>query len=218
MISLRKTGNIFTAAGILMITAAAVLFSYNVSTSGKAGEASEKAVSAFYRNIAEISGEERVAADTSDISDVYSEIYSRYSDRADEIPEEKYFENEGTVFVSVIKIPVLNIELPVCSELTMSDMKMYPCRYSGSVQENDIIIAAHNYSSHFGNISSLQPGDEVILLSADGREYRYSVTETEIIPGNAVKDMFNGGWDLTLFTCDTGGRNRITVRCAVKNQ
>jgi sortase A len=29
--------------------------------------------------------------------------------------------------------------------------------------------------------------------------------------------MESGDWDLTLFTCTTGGQSRITVRCVLKD-
>ena len=42
----------------------------------------------------------------------------------------------------------------------------------------------------------------------------FDVNKIELINGYSVEEMENNdGWDLTLFTCNYGGRQRITLRC-----
>ena len=89
----------------------------------------------------------------------------------------------------------------------------------GSAAGGDLIIAAHNYSSHFGRLDEFQGGEEIIFISADGTVLNYEVIQTENISGKDVEAMEFGSadeWDLTLFTCTLSGQSRVTVRAVIK--
>ena len=83
---------------------------------------------------------------------------------------------------------------------------------------DDLIIAAHNYKSHFGSLGKLAVGDEVKFTDAYGNEHLFEVKETAILDGTAVSDMQSGDWDFTLFTCTRSGKQRVTVRCNYKSK
>ncbi len=123
---------------------------------------------------------------------------------------------DGEAFCGRVEIEKLEIELPVYDEWNYKRLKKAPCRYMGNVATNDIIIAAHNYKSHFGNLKDLEIGDEIKFTDPLGNEYVYAVCEITTLDGTAVSDMNSGGWDFTLFTCTKGGKQRVTVRCERK--
>jgi sortase A len=79
-----------------------------------------------------------------------------------------------------------------------------------------MIIAAHNYKSHFGSLDRLAVGDEVEFLDTFGQKHLYEVCELAELDGTAVSDMHAGGWDFTLFTCTKSGEQRVAVRCNKK--
>ena len=87
-----------------------------------------------------------------------------------------------------------------------------PCRYSGSAQGDDLIIAGHNYKSHFAPLNQVAVGDTATFWDAAGTAHRYRVQEIVRLDGSAVTDMTAGEWDLTLFTCTYGGKQRLTLR------
>lgn len=120
---------------------------------------------------------------------------------------------DGVDYIGVIAVPSLSLELPVASEWSYERLKISPCRYSGSVYSGDMVLCAHNYSSHFGQIKTLKPGDAVVFTDVDGNVYNYEVAELETLQPAAVDEMKSGEWDLTLFTCTIGGQTRVTVRC-----
>lgn len=120
---------------------------------------------------------------------------------------------DGVDYIGVIAVPSLSLELPVASEWSYERLKTSPCRYSGSVYSGDMVLCAHNYSSHFGQIKTLKPGDAVVFTDVDGNVYNYEVAELETLQPAAVDEMKSGEWDLTLFTCTIGGQTRVTVRC-----
>ena len=120
---------------------------------------------------------------------------------------------DGEAFCGRVVIETLGIELPVYDAWDYSRLKKAPCRYMGSVATNDIIIAAHNYKTHFGLLHQLEKGDEITFIDATGKSHLYEVCEMVTLDGTAVTDMKAGGWDFTLFTCTKGGKQRVTVRC-----
>ena len=133
-------------------------------------------------------------------------------------PDESSFamtevEIDGCDYIGYLSIPKLGLELPVMSEWDYQRLRNAPCRYTGSVKTDDLVIAAHNYSRHFGGLSQLAAGDDIYFTDLDGIRYRYQMEKTEILEPNAVKEMTSGEYDLTLFTCTYGGASRVTVRC-----
>ena len=113
----------------------------------------------------------------------------------------------------MLKIPAFGLELPVLSQWSYPNLRIAPCRYQGSAYTDDLVIAAHNYTSHFGNLKNLQEGDTVILTDMDDNVFTYKVALRETLMPTAVEEMSSGDWDLTLFTCTLGGSYRVTVRC-----
>ena len=151
---------------------------------------------------------------------VSREVLSQLTEAIPEEPSEKVEDTSMTVvyidgygYVGYIAIPKLGIELPVMEEWDYTRLKIAPCRYQGFAKTNDFIIAAHNYRKHFGRISTLSPGDEVIFTDMDGVVYRYQVAKLEDLKPTQVERMKASGYDLTLFTCTYRGRSRTTVRC-----
>ena len=119
----------------------------------------------------------------------------------------------GREYIGTLSVPSLGLELPVLSSLSYTGLRIAPCRYVGSAYQDNLVIAAHNYRSHFGLLKTLCPGNEVIFTDVDGHVFRYVVVDTEILKPTAVAEMVSGDWKLTLFTCTLGGQNRVTVRC-----
>ena len=121
--------------------------------------------------------------------------------------------NEGNGYIGLLEIPALGLSLPVMSEWSYQNLKLAPCRYSGSAYTGNFTIASHNYSTHFGPIGGLSAGDSITFTDMQGNRFAYEVQVVETLEATAVEDMVGEEWDLTLFTCDLSGESRITVRC-----
>ena len=119
----------------------------------------------------------------------------------------------GRDYIGLLEIPAFGLSLPVLSELTYAGLRVSPARYKGSAYSDDLIIGAHNYTSHFSNLRNLTQGDEIIFTDIDGNVFRYTVSSTETLLPTSIEEMVSGDWELTLFTCTFGGSYRITVRC-----
>lgn len=120
---------------------------------------------------------------------------------------------DGHDCIGVLEIPALEKTLPVIAQWDFDVLRDAPCRYDGSAYDGSLIIAAHNYVAHFGSLSSLQGGENVVFTDADGNVFSYVVTEVLTITPDAVEELYTGTWDLTLFTCTFGNTYRTVVRC-----
>ena len=120
---------------------------------------------------------------------------------------------DGTPYIGSIVIPALGLELPVAQDWDYVQMKISPCRYTGSAYKDDFIICGHNYSTHFQNIGDLQKGDTVIFVDAVGNEFYYSVDLVEVLQPSEVERMVSTDYDLSFFSCNFERSARVTVRC-----
>ena len=144
------------------------------------------------------------------------DLFAEYEEPT--VPEMETVEIDGNVYIGYISIPEIDIELPVLESWSYPNLKIAPCRYVGNIYENNIILCAHNYTTHFGKIGNLHTDDEIILTDVSGKEWHYSVVNIEQLPGTAVEDIKFGNaddWDLTLFTCTLSGQSRVTVRATL---
>lgn len=201
--------------GTMLLLAALSLVLYNVNQDKKSGEISQEIVVEIRQMIT-------AELETERTEEEYWEelVQNRDITRVDEKePEpEPQVTVLGSSYIGILTIPALNLELPVMSTLTYPNLRIAPCRYVGTEAENNLIIGAHNYQSHFGRLSSLSDGSEIVFTDAAGVVHRYLVARIEELPGSRSDRMKEGGgvdWDLTLFTCTYSGRTRVTVR-AVK--
>lgn len=199
-----KSGLVFMAAGALLVALAIGLTAYNIQDGNRAAA-----------DVARAAKELRVRTDEIARIELPDFVIPAYE--IDPRVEMPVVEIEGRGYVGYISIPSQDLELPVINECTDKNMRIAPCRYYGSAYMNNLVIAAHNYTNHFGRLGSVMVGDPVEFTDVDGNRFRYTVTDLEqLLPGQTV-DMvgYSEDWDLTLFTCTISGRQRLTVRCSL---
>lgn len=185
--NIRRIGTIFVIFGLVLICSALSLLFYNSYQEQKAYKETENVLSAL---------ESETQNSTQD-------------DSSDEITVDV----NGYDYIGFIEIPKIEIKLPVLSEWDYTRLKIAPCRQFGSINTDDIVIAAHNYKKHFGNLSTLNIGDEIILTDTSKKEHLYSVERVEILNPTDVEKVQNSGYDLVLYTCTYGGKTRVTLFC-----
>ncbi len=173
--------------GLLLILAALGLILYNRWDAARAQKASEEIVS--------------------DIKDHIGESDDYYGD----MPT---LEIDGNIYIGILDVPSLDLSLPVMLDWDYEKLKISPCRYDGSYYTHDLVIAGHNYAKHFSPLKWIDIGSDVYFTNVEGKIFRYHVDNRETLKPDQVKDMVKKtDWDLTLFTCNTGGSSRCTIRC-----
>ena len=202
-----QIGKIFTITGLLLFAAALALSVYNLWDGYRAEQSREKLLEEYRDKNQNISGEgERTEESDGQIPD-----YQLNPEM--EMPEITLEDLDGAACIGVLEIPEIDLKLPVLSEWSYPLLKKAPCRYSGSAYLDNLVIAAHNYRTHFGKLKELETGDEVIFTDAAGNRFEYKVAVVEALTPQSVEDMTSGEWALSLFTCTLDGKNRVTVRC-----
>lgn len=130
-----------------------------------------------------------------------------------EMKEQEILEMDTSESIGILSIPVLELELPVLGDWSYEKLKTAPCHYYGSPYEENFVIMAHNYHSHFGRLSELMEKDLIIFTDMTGKVFCYEVVLLETLSKTATEEMLTSGFDLSLYTCTPSGSNRITVRC-----
>ena len=190
----KKIGIIFMVTGLVLIISAAALLIYNNFESRRAEEKADILVDSLMGEIEQ----NRLTETVTDPFDT----------------EMKVIEIDGYGYIGYLYIPVLNLELPVMDQWDYTRLKLSPCRYYGSTKTDNLVIAAHNYKSHFRYLSQLKPTDLVIFSDMEGNKHTYSVTAVEVLQPTDTEKVKDTGDDLILYTCIYSGKNRIVVRCS----
>lgn len=201
--------------GAILLIAALSLVLYNMKESEQGGEIAESILCEIKSELPETTTSTTVTTLENDLF-VY---YAQFDTTTTPVIEEPTMEVDCNIYIGFVAIPALDIELPVLSEWSYPGLKISPCRYKGTVAEKNMIIAAHNYNSHFGRLKELYGGEEIIFTDANGYPHYYEIAQITEINGWDIEAMDFGSadsWDLTLFTCTLGGQSRVTVRAVEK--
>lgn len=123
---------------------------------------------------------------------------------------------DGYNYIGYLLVPELELELPIMADWDYKRLKIAPCRYQGTVNGENLVLMAHNYERHFGKLSELMEGSQVIFTDMDGFSTFYEVTAKDVLVPTAVNEVTDSDFDLVLFTCTYGGKSRITIYCNKK--
>ena len=191
-------GVICVLLGVVLLLAALGLYGYNRWEDAQAGAEAQTVVQNLQEKVVEQtqSAASAPAIDTSSLD-----------------PELPVVELDGYEYVGTVSIPAIGIDLPVMSEWSYPRLKIAPCRQFGSSRTDDLVIAAHNYESHFGKLTSLTAGDSVTFTDMDGIVNEYVVNKVEVLDPHSVEEVEHSGYALVLYTCTYGGKTRVTVFC-----
>ena len=203
-----KRGKLCTALGLLLLLAALGLTAYNLWRDAMASMSVDVVLERLTPTLSSRQSELPALSSGEALEEAFVPDYVLNPEMA--MPEETI---DGRNYIGVLDIPALELSLPIISEWSYDALQIAPCRYSGSAYLDNLVIAGHNYRSHFVSLPQLQPGDSVTFTDMDGNVFSYEVSSLETLSPYAVSDMTSGDWDLTLFTCTVGGQSRLAIRC-----
>jgi len=197
----KKAGILLTTVGAVLIISALLLFFYNRYEDNSAGQEAEILLEEI---VSAIEPTEPSTAPTE------TEGMTEEETLPADLPE---VEIDGYAYVGYVSIPALELELPVMSEWDYARLKIAPCRQFGSSRTDDLVIAAHNYTKHFGKLTIVEVGTDVFFTDMDGIENHYTVQRVSTLAPEDVDAVLNSGYDLVLYTCTLGGATRVVVFC-----
>jgi len=198
---LNKIGLLLVIIGSFIIMASKALWLRNYFEERAAAEYSERITAEF---ITWVYNPIEIAINREFDSSVSNDVQSE---------DDNFIVIEGAMYIGVISIPTLGLSLPINRTWSNSALRNTPCRYSGNIHENSLVIGAHNYAKHFRNIYNLLNGDQIIFLCAEGIEHLFEVVSMETVHPSNRDSVIYSDYDLTMFTCTFDGQARIVVRC-----
>lgn len=194
----KRAGVALVALGALCLAAALALFISNFADSRRAGDEAQKRVLALDAYINRTVDPDKLTA-------------LAPADAPQDDEAVVYL--DGYDYIGVLEIPELDLTLPVMSAWDYDKLRLSPCRQFGSADGGDLVIAAHNYDTHFGRLGTLIAGDAVYFTALDGVRHSYAVDQSGVLQPTDVDRVANSGFPLTLYTCTKGGAARVTVFC-----
>ena len=188
----KKLGLASVVLGAVLVLAALALWAYNRREDAAAGAEAETAMQAVQEQITQ----EPTPADPAALD-----------------PEMPVAEIDGHEYVGYVAIPSIELELPVMADWDYDKLKLAPCRQFGSSRTDDLVIAGHNYKTHFGKLDRVAVGDAVTFTDMDGIVNHYTVEKIETLDPTMVDQVENSGYALVLYTCTYSGQTRTTLFC-----
>lgn len=206
----KKAGIAIATLGAALILSALLLFLYNQRQAEAAGQEAEILMSDLESWMQEqkIEPAEKSAAP---IPSEETEAGAEEPEQAEEMPAVNINSYE---YVGYVEIPALGLKLPVLSEWDYDRLRIAPCCQHGSSRTDDLVIAAHNYRTHFGRLGELTVGDTVTFTDMDGIINTYAVVAMDTIDPYDVGSVLNSEYDLVLYTCTLNGESRVTAFCS----
>lgn len=203
----KRSGRGLMTVGLLLLAAAAGLAVFNIRETARAAEDAAGALAQI--SVPEV--QQNIPTETQDITEVEIPDYLLNPNR--EMPVQTL---NGEDYIGVLEIPSLQLKLPVLAGWSDAMLKKAPCRYSGSVYTDDMVLAGHNYKTHFGPLRRISVGDKILFTDAEGYVFHYRTVEVAVLDATAVEEMKSENPGLTLFTCTLGGRARFAVRAMIE--
>lgn len=112
------------SAGLLMILAALILTGYNIWQEQEAKKASGNVVEQM----------------TEEMQDNKQTAENSSGEKTPSL-EMPAIEIDGKRYIAVLELPTLGLELPVMEKWSYPNLRVAPCRYTGSIYTKDLIIA-----------------------------------------------------------------------------
>lgn len=204
----QKIGKLCMALGVVLILSAVGLLGYNQWDASRADKASQEVLGELEQTLQQNLAEHQQESETTTTAP---------QPVLDPEQEMTTVEVEGNEYIGYLSIPSAGLDLPVMSQWSYAGLKIAPGRYSGTTYADDLVLCGHNYAKHFSPIKWLEIGTPIYFTDADGLRWTYEVDNVETLQPTQIEKMTtedeDDTWDLTLFTCTTGGNARYAVRC-----
>ena len=127
-------------------------------------------------------------------------------------------EIEETDYCAILKIPALDITLPVADQWDSSRLHRSPARFLGSAYDSTLVIGGADNAKQFGFCDTIDQGITLTVTDMTGAEFTYTVARVDRSESAETQWLCEEGWDLTLFCRELYSMNYLAVRCIAAYQ
>lgn len=93
------------------------------------------------------------------------------------------------------------------------DSFRYPCRYTGSIYDNSLIIGGTNQKGQFTFVKEISVGDRIFLTDMTGAKYSYTVADIKYSAAADNEILLDNNNDFTIFVKNMYAFEYIIIRC-----
>ena len=146
-------------AGLLLLLTGVILVFHNFWEEYQAGLHSQEILTNVRTSL-----QEETSSDYNSINGSMEDFSPASPESEQEISSQKKDDAIG-----ILHLPDLDLTLPVLGEYSESLLKTAPCVFSGSWEQglHGLVIAGHNYKTHFQDIERLKPGTVFTFQTLD---------------------------------------------------
>ena len=215
----KKIGIVLLTAGAVLVIAALLLFSRNRAEDRRAGESAEETLRLVEAAMAErgTNGETGTtpapgASASPGTAAAGTETGSGGlpAPPALDMPTVR---SGAYDYIGYLDFPGYDLTMPVAATWSFPAMEISPCRHTGSVYNDNLVVAGHNYKTEFDVLFHLEAGDTVTFTDVDGNVFTYTVREFASVTPDDSDTVMNSGYALTMYTCNWDTSERVTVFC-----
>ena len=215
----KKIGIVLLTAGAVLVIAALLLFSHNRAEDRRAGESAEETLRLVETAMAEreTNGETGTtpapgASASPGTATAGTETGSGGlpAPPALDMPTVR---SGAYDYIGYLDFPGYDLTMPVAATWSFPAMEISPCRHTGSVYNDNLVVAGHNYKTEFDVLFHLEAGDTVTFTDVDGNVFTYTVREFASVTPDDSDTVMNSGYALTMYTCNWDTTERVTVFC-----
>ncbi len=121
-------------------------------------------------------------------------------------------ELEGENFVGILEVPSFERTLPIGALWKREKATRFPCRYGGSLYENNLILGGSDGPGQLDFVKQISNGDTVFITDLTGLRVEYRVTEIRQTKDVSTTNLAAEG-ELVLFARNTYSLDYTVIRC-----
>lgn len=146
-------------------------------------------------------------------------LHTILPDTQNAVPEERstpampMFEIDGENLIAILNIPAYQTELPICGIWNKNKITQRPCRYTGSIYDNSLIIGGCDRSGQFDFTKRITNGDLIFLTDMTSMQYTYVVDSIIRTNDVSTENLSASNADLVLFARNTYGFDYTVIHC-----
>ena len=122
-------------------------------------------------------------------------------------------EIDGESYVALLEMDMYKFKMPVRSVWDEKAVEAVPCRYSGSIYNNSLVIAATDAEGQMDFVNSVNTGDRLTVTDMRGEQFSYKVVKVENSNTATDEELNTDEFDLTIFVEYSGPTDYLFIRC-----
>ena len=209
----KKIGIVLLTAGAVLVIAALLLFSHNRAEDRRAGESAEETLRLVEAAMAERETNGETGASASPGAAAAGTETGSGGLPAPPALDMPTVRSGAYDYIGYLDFPGYDLTMPVAATWSFPAMEISPCRHTGSVYNDNLVVAGHNYKTEFDVLFHLEAGDTVTFTDVDGNVFTYTVREFASVTPDDSDTVMNSGYALTMYTCNWDTSERVTVFC-----